>query len=80
MASAQDALSRADLLSVDCRPIRDVGNAVGISFDVDALRELGVVDQDGDVRDVEGRVIITSDAQITIDLDVDELDDVDATA
>jgi len=72
MGSASDQLSMADILSVDCRPLRDVGNAIGMSFDLDALRELGVVDENGEPQDVEGRVVVTDDGQITIDLDVDE--------
>lgn len=59
------------ILSVDCRPIRPVGGAIGMSFDLDALRDLGVVDDEGElVDDIDGRQKITDDGRIVIDLNV----------
>jgi Holliday junction resolvase RusA-like endonuclease len=58
------------ILSVDCRSIRDLGNSVGQTFDLDALRELGVVDDDGNVIDgVDARQVIYEDGRIEVTLD-----------
>lgn len=73
MVSADDILSTSDIISVDCRPVRDVGNAVGISLDKEALRELGIVTEDDKVNSVDGRVVITDGGQITIDVDLEQL-------
>jgi hypothetical protein len=66
----------AGVLSVDCRPIRDIGNSIGISLKKTALEELGVVDENGDVVDEsECRVVITDDGKITITLPDHLVDD-----
>lgn len=68
------------ILSVDSRKIRPVGGAIGTSFDLDALRELGVVDDDGQLVDeISGRQKITDDGKIVIELDV-SADDVEITS
>lgn len=55
------------VLSVDCRPIRDIGNSKGISLDPSALEEIGLLDENGElVEDTECRVVITDDGTITI--------------
>lgn len=52
-----------------------------MSFDLDALRELGVVDDDGQlIEEISGRQKITDDGTITIELDVDPADVEIATA
>lgn len=64
--------SRGKILSVDSRPIRPVGGAIGTSFDLGALRELGIADDDGQlIEEISGRQKITDDGKIVIDLDVD---------
>lgn len=63
------------ILSVDSRKIRPVGGAIGTSFDLDALRELGVVDGNGQlIEEISGRQKITDDGRIVIELDVDAAD------
>jgi len=63
--------SNPELISVDSRPIRDIGNAIGQSLDRGALRELGLVDDDGDlVDDLEARQKIRSDGVVEIQLPI----------
>lgn len=58
------------ILSVDSRPLRDMGNSVGVTFDKKALRELGVVDEDGNaVDDVDARQVINQDGRIELTID-----------
>ena len=60
------------ILSVDCRPLRNMGNSVGNTFDLEALRALGVVDEDGNAVDgVETRQVIYDDGTIEITLETD---------
>lgn len=67
-----------EILSVDCRPLTDVGNSIGQTLDKKALRELGVVDADGDVlEDISARQIIYTNGHIDIEIDVP--DDLDVT-
>lgn len=62
------------LVSVDSRPLRDVGNGTfGVSIDKDALRELGLVDDDGEISDdVSARQEIRENGEVRIELPVDE--------
>lgn len=54
-------------LSVDVREIRDLGSSVGVSFDIDALRELGYVDDDGEIEEnVPVRQRIDQDGRIEL--------------
>lgn len=47
-----------------------MGNSVGQTFDKEALRELGVIDEDGHaVEDVDTRQIIYEDGRIEISID-----------
>lgn len=58
------------ILSVDSRPLRDMGNSVGNTFDKDALRKLGAVDDEGEAIDgVDARQVIYEDGRIEITLD-----------
>jgi hypothetical protein len=60
------------LLSVDSRPIRNLGNAYGFSLDKRALEELGVIDENGQVRDgITARIKIADDGTVTADLPID---------
>jgi hypothetical protein len=60
------------LLSVDSRPVRDLGNAYGFSLDKRALEELGVIDENGQVRDgITARIKISEDGTVTADLPID---------
>lgn len=63
----------SELLSVDSRPIRNIGNAIGQSLDLDALRELGLVDENGELKDEEitARQKISSDGTVEIILPTD---------
>jgi hypothetical protein len=57
------------ILSVDSRPLRDMGNSVGNTFDKSALRELGVVDDEGNAIDgVDARQVIYEDGRIELTL------------
>ena len=59
------------ILSVDSRPLRDMGNSVGVTFDKDALRKLGVVDGEGNAVDgVDARQIINQNGQIEVTIDI----------
>jgi hypothetical protein len=71
-----------ELVSLDSRPVRDVGNCIGQSFDMKALRELGIVDDDGELVDDEltARQKIHSDGRIVIDLPLDEIDAIESPA
>jgi len=61
-----------ELISVHSRPIRDIGNAIGQSLDIDALRELGLVDDDGElVEEITARQKIRSDGVVEIQLPID---------
>lgn len=57
---------RGSLISVDRRPLRDIGNAYGFSLDKRALEELGALDEDGQVKDgIDARIKITRDGTVT---------------
>lgn len=58
------------ILSVDSRPLRDMGNSVGVTFDKQALRKLGVVDEEGNAVDgVDARQVINQDGSIQLTID-----------
>jgi len=58
----------AEVISADVRPIRDLGGCIGQSVDLDALRELGLVDDDGEiVETVHARQRVYSDGRIVIE-------------
>jgi len=49
-----------------------MGNSVGQTFDKEALRELGVIDEDGHaVEDVDARQVIYEDGRIEISIDTE---------
>lgn len=64
---------RGKLLSVDCRPLRDLGNAYGFSLEKRALEELGLLDEDGQVRtDADTRIKIAEDGTVTANLPIED--------
>lgn len=64
---------RGKLLSVDCRPLRDLGNAYGFSLDKRALEELGLLDENGEVRQgVNTRIKIAEDGTVEANLPIDD--------
>lgn len=65
--------TKPEVISVECRPIRDIGNAIGQSLDLEALRELELVDDDGELVDEEvtARQKIRDDGVVEIALPVD---------
>jgi hypothetical protein len=64
-------MAEEGVLSVDVRKVRDIGNAIGQSLDLNALRELGIVDENGELtEDITARQIITDDGTVKIDLPV----------
>lgn len=68
MVQQQDS---GKVVSAGFRPIRDIGDSYGCSFDIDGLRELGIVDDDGElVKEVNGHQVLHDDGQIVIDLDL----------
>ena len=57
------------ILSIGCRPVRDIGGAIGSSFDKDALDQLGALDADGEIIDgVSARQVVRDDGTIELDL------------
>lgn len=61
-----------EILSVDTRKLRQLGRSVGMSLDIDALRDLGLVDDDELVSDqITGKQTITADGTVEIELDLD---------
>lgn len=75
VANRRASDERGKILSVDSRPVRDIGGAIGQSFDIDGLKKLGVVDENGELKeDIDARQIITSDGRIEIEIgDVEDL-------
>jgi hypothetical protein len=69
--------TNGELISLESRSLRSVGNCIGQSFDLKALRELGLVDDDGELVDenLTARQKIHSDGRIVIDLPLDEIND-----
>lgn len=60
-------------LSVDCRRIRDLGNAYGFSLDKNALKELGVLDEQGNVKPgIFARIEISDNGTVNADFPIDE--------
>lgn len=69
------------LLSVDSRPLRDIGNAFGFSIDKQALRDLGALDENGNLAaDVDGRQVVTDDGTVRFELDLSQLENADAAS
>jgi hypothetical protein len=61
------------MLSVDSRPVRELGNSVGQTFDMSAMKKLGVVDDDGNLDgEVEALQTVYSDGRIEIELDISD--------
>lgn len=61
--------SETTILSVDSRPVRDIGGAIGQSIDKAALEELGLLDENGELPEsVDARQTITDDGTVTIDI------------
>ena len=57
------------ILSIGWRPVRDIGGAIGSSFDKEALNKLGALDEDGEVIEgVEARQVVKEDGTIKLDL------------
>ncbi len=68
---SRESQTGGKVISVDSRPVRDIGNAIGCSLDKQALRELGLVDDNGElVDDVRTRQTITDDGKVQFDLPV----------
>jgi hypothetical protein len=68
------------ILSVDCRSLRDMGNSVGQTLDKEALRELGVVDEDGHaLEDIQARQIIYASGRVEIQIDNPDTDALDVS-
>lgn len=67
------ARSSNERLSVDCRPVRELGNSVGQTFDKDAMRDLGVLNDEGELVDgVEAKQTIYEDGRVEIRIDIDD--------
>jgi len=66
--SSQQSKQRK-IISVDSRPLRDLGNGtVGVSFDKEAARELGLINDDDEiVTESNCREIVYSDGSISIE-------------
>lgn len=62
------------IVSVDNRPLREIGNAYGFSVDKNSLRELGLLDENDeipeDIEERQARQIITDDGEIRMELPV----------
>lgn len=64
-------------LSIGVRPVRDIGGCIGSSIDLDALRDLGIVDDDGEllVDRIPARQTVRDDGTIEIDMELEEIED-----
>lgn len=59
------------IISADTRPIRDLGGSYGISFDKDALEELGVIDENGEPNG-SARELVWDNGRAEIEIEPDD--------
>ena len=60
----------ASLISVKCMKLRDLGNSYGFTVDKEALEELGLIDERGDLEEgVTARMYATEDGTIRYEIE-----------
>lgn len=63
-----------ECIYLDSRPLAERGNSIAQYLDVKALRELGVVDEHGNlVADISAQQRIYADGTIEIDLPIEDI-------
>ena len=60
---------KGDLVALDNRELRNVGNCVGFSLNRKALRQLGYIDDDGSVNNSNVRIELYDDGTIVAKID-----------
>lgn len=70
----QESHNEGKIISVDSRPIRAVGDSIGCTFDKRALRELGLVGDDGELAvEVSARQVIYDSGEVELELDLEDV-------
>lgn len=59
------------LVSLDSRELRNIGHCVGFSLDIDSLREIGIVDDSGEIvsDNASVRVELYDDGTVVAQID-----------